>query len=147
MGFGEESRVRVRQNIMNELSHNVHLYERVFKEKEHVQEVLTALNFFTEYARFDNWFLLPYMGYLVASMYNVAFITLGTQMSLTFLPLNSAVPESPKSICMGLVNRNHFVQVFFGARRPLPLVASSWTDYHRLIVNGWLRAYETGLIS
>ncbi|KAL8473840.1 hypothetical protein ACS0TY_030627 [Phlomoides rotata] len=71
------------------------------------------------------------MRYLVASTYNVVFITLDTQLSLTFLPLKSVVPESPKSICTGLVNRNHFVQVFFGAGRLLPPVASSWTDYHQ----------------
>ncbi|KAL8487372.1 hypothetical protein ACS0TY_023886 [Phlomoides rotata] len=147
MGFGEESWVRVRQDLMNELTHNLHLYQRAFRENDRVKEVLDALNCFTEFAPFENWFLLPYMGYLVASAYNVAFITLDTQLSLTFLPLKSVVPERPRSICMGIVNRNHFVQVLFGAGRPLPPIASSWTDHHHPIADGWLRAFETSQIS
>lgn len=147
MGFGEESWVRVRQDLMNELTHNLHLYQCVFRENGRVKEVMDALNCFTEFAPFENWFLLPYMGDLVASKYNVALIILDTQLSLTFLPLKSAVSERPKSICMGMVNRNHFVQVLFGVGRPLPPVASSWRDHHRPIADGWFRAYETGQIS
>ncbi|KAL8477281.1 hypothetical protein ACS0TY_029536 [Phlomoides rotata] len=62
---------RVRQDLMNELGHNIPLYEDAFRMKERVQEVLEALNCFTKTAGLDNWFLLPYMGYLVASTYNV----------------------------------------------------------------------------
>ncbi|KAL8501661.1 hypothetical protein ACS0TY_020968 [Phlomoides rotata] len=86
MGFGEDGCSRVQQDLMNELVHNIHLYELVFKENDRVKEVLGALYCFTESARFKNWFLLPYMGYLVASAYNVAFITLESRLSLTFLP-------------------------------------------------------------
>lgn len=111
MGFGEDSWARVRQDLMNELTHHILLYEGVFGENDRVGEILDSLNCFTESAPLGNWFQLPYMGYLVASTYNVAFITLSTQISLTFLPLSSAVPKHPRSICMGMVNDNHFIQV------------------------------------
>ncbi|KAL8478177.1 hypothetical protein ACS0TY_030168 [Phlomoides rotata] len=147
MGFSEDDWPRVRQDLMNELGHNIPLYEDVFRMKERVQEVLEALNCFTETAGLDNWFLLPYMGYLVAAAYNVALIVLDPRLSLTFLPLRKAVPEQPRSICMALVNDNHFVHVSLGAGHPLTPVDTSWLTYHRAIANGWLTAYEVGQIN
>ncbi|KAL8474204.1 hypothetical protein ACS0TY_030864 [Phlomoides rotata] len=146
MGFSEDDWPRVRQDLMNELGHNIPLYEDVFRMKERVQEVLETLNCFTETAGLDNWFLLPYMGYLVAAAYNVALIVLDPRLSLTFLPLMKAVPEQPRSICMALVNDNHFVHVSLGVGHPLTPVDTSWLTYHRAIANGWLTAYEVGQI-
>ncbi|KAL8520604.1 hypothetical protein ACS0TY_011224 [Phlomoides rotata] len=81
----------------------------VFMQEERVGEVLKSLNCFTKTARYKHWFTLPYMGFLVSLAYNVAFITLSNDISLTFLPLHSAPPERPRSICMGMVNNNHFI--------------------------------------
>ncbi|KAL8482904.1 hypothetical protein ACS0TY_025808 [Phlomoides rotata] len=103
MGFGEDNWVQVRQDLMNELSRNLKLYAGVFLQEEKVGEVLESLNCFMESARYIHWFTLPYMGFLVSSAYNVAFITLSNDISLTFLPLHSAPPERPRSICMGML--------------------------------------------
>ncbi|KAL8539393.1 hypothetical protein ACS0TY_001134 [Phlomoides rotata] len=82
------------------------------------------------------------MGYLVSTTYNVAFIVLDPQLSLTFLPLMKVVLEQPRSICIALVNDNHFVQVSLGAGHPLPPVDTSWLTYHREIANGRLTTFE-----
>ncbi|KAL8463713.1 hypothetical protein ACS0TY_034384 [Phlomoides rotata] len=124
MGFGEDDWARVRQDLMNELGKNPTLV-----------------------GRYKHWFTLPYIGFLVASVYNVAFITLSRDMSLTFLPMHSALPTSPKSICMGMVNNNHFVQVYLATDRPMPLVASSWTTHHKRPADGWGLAYGNRQIS
>ncbi|KAL8526154.1 hypothetical protein ACS0TY_015397 [Phlomoides rotata] len=87
------------------------------------------------------------MGYLVAAAYNVAFITLDPRLSLTFLPLRKVVPKQPRSVCMALVNDNHFIHVSLGAGHPLSPVDTSWLTYHQAIANGWLIAYETGQIN
>ncbi|KAL8511447.1 hypothetical protein ACS0TY_018014 [Phlomoides rotata] len=87
------------------------------------------------------------MGFLVASAYNVAFTTLSRDMSLTFLPMHSALPANPRSICMGMVNNNHFVQVYLAADRHMPPVASSWTTHHKRAANGWGLAYGNRQIS
>ncbi|KAL8470304.1 hypothetical protein ACS0TY_032958 [Phlomoides rotata] len=135
MGFGEDDWPRVRQDLMNELGKNLTLYAGVFLQEERVSEVLESLNCFTESSRYKYWFTLPYMCFLVAS-YNVAFITLSRDMSLTFLPMHSALPVNPRSICMGMVNNNHFIQVYLAANRPMPPVASSWTTYHKRAADG-----------
>ncbi|KAL8554884.1 hypothetical protein ACS0TY_002892 [Phlomoides rotata] len=132
---------------MNELGKNPTLYAGVFLQEECVSEVLESLNCFIESARYKHWFTLPYMGFLVASAYNVAFITLSRDMSLTFLPMHSALPANPRSICMGMVNNNHFVQVYLAADRPMPPVASSWMTYHKRAANGWMFAYGNRQIS
>ncbi|KAL8491440.1 hypothetical protein ACS0TY_023169 [Phlomoides rotata] len=147
MGFGEDNWAQVRHDLMTELSHHMQLYRRSFLEDDRVGEILESLNCFTETAPFNNWFQLPYMGYLVASTYNVAFITLSTQMSLTFLPLTSTLPERPRSICMGMVNNNHFIQVLLAARSPMPPIVSSWKKHHNRVADEWEQAYDNHQIS
>ncbi|KAL8519299.1 hypothetical protein ACS0TY_010296 [Phlomoides rotata] len=111
MGFGEDNWARVRHDLMAELSRNMNLYARVFLQEERVGEVLESLNYFTETTRLKHWFTLPYIGFLVASVYNVAFITLSSDISLTFLPMHFTPPKRSRSICMRLVNNNHFIHV------------------------------------
>ncbi|KAL8462490.1 hypothetical protein ACS0TY_033499 [Phlomoides rotata] len=111
MGFGEDNWVCVRQDLMAELSRNLKLYVGVFLREERISEVLESLNCFTESAHYKHWFTLPYLGFLVASVYNVAFITLSRDMLLTFLPMHSIFPSNSRSFCMGMVNNNHFVQI------------------------------------
>ncbi|KAL8557593.1 hypothetical protein ACS0TY_004878 [Phlomoides rotata] len=147
MGFGEDNWVRVRQDLMNELSRNLSLYAGVFLQEEKVGEVLESLNCFTESARYKHWFTLPYMGYLVSSAYNVAFITFSNEISLTFLPLHSAPPERPRSICMGMVNNNHFIHVFLSDERHMPPITLSWRTHHKRVADDWGLAYDNRRIN
>ncbi|KAL8474342.1 hypothetical protein ACS0TY_030981 [Phlomoides rotata] len=124
MGFGEDDWPRVRQDLMNELGKNPTLVSP-----------LQALVHFAVH------------GFSWASTYNVAFITISRDMSLTFLPMHSTFPVNPRSICMGMVNNNHFVQVYLVADRPMPPVASSWTTYHKRVADGWGLAYGNHQIS
>lgn len=54
MEFGEKNWARICQNLMNELSHHVHLYTGAFIENGRVQVVLDALNCFTKYEPYKN---------------------------------------------------------------------------------------------
>ncbi|KAL8527767.1 hypothetical protein ACS0TY_005566 [Phlomoides rotata] len=87
------------------------------------------------------------MGVLVSSTYNVAFITLSNDISLTFLPLHSAPPERLRSICMGMVNNNHFIQVFLSDERRMPPIAFSWRTHHKRVADDWGLAYENHRIN
>ncbi|KAL8457636.1 hypothetical protein ACS0TY_035485 [Phlomoides rotata] len=105
----------------------------VFKEDDRVMDILNALNCFTETAQYKHWFHLPYMGYLVASTYNVAFITLSNAVSLTFLPLRSAVPER-KIHLYGHGEQQPFYPgipiVLLAVGRALPPITASWNEHH-----------------
>ncbi|KAL8483604.1 hypothetical protein ACS0TY_026333 [Phlomoides rotata] len=128
VGFPQESWGRVRGELYHELSKNCELYERVFIEKKRVDKILEALNWYDETAPKKKWFMLPEMGHLTASYYNVALITLSSAQSLTFLPIRSSIPNDvvPKVICIAFVNDNHFIQVHLKDGHPLPPVVLQW---------------------
>lgn len=115
MGFGEDGWRQVRRDMLNELMTHKDLYDGLYWENGRYMELLQRLDFFEDsIAGVDKWMTLPDMGHIIASCYNVVFISLSSHMCLTFLPLRS-VPEpsvSRKSVAIGFVNGNHFVQVF-----------------------------------
>ena len=111
LGYTEDSWGRVRGELFYELSSNHELYSAVFMRHDHVGKILNSINYYNERAPEEHWFCLPEMGYLVASAYNVALVCLDRRMSLTYLPLRTAVPCTPKLICIGFVNNNHFIEV------------------------------------
>ena len=59
------------------------------------------------------WMVMPDMGYLITSHYNVVFILLSLHQCLTFLPLRTeaVLQTARRSISVGFVNNNHFVVV------------------------------------
>lgn len=114
MGFGEDSWSRVRYDLLYELRQNIALYDKIFLEHGRVAKVEDKLNYFENLAPKKYWMCLPEMGHLIATVYNVALVTLSTQSNSTFLPLKTSVPQDPKIICIALVvinRQGHFVQV------------------------------------
>ena len=64
----------------------------------------------------DKWMDIMEMGYVIASRYNVIFVSLSQQQRMTFFPLRSQPPTDssvPRIICIGHVFDNHFVQVYW----------------------------------
>lgn len=116
--FGnEDSWSRVRCDILNELSKNPDLWSRCFMERDRINVVEKTVSCFTDYAPVGNWFVLPDLGHMIATIYNVIFVALGGRFPATFLPLRSQVPSEPKCICISLVKMgrskclNHFIRV------------------------------------
>ena len=111
LDFWEDLYSRVRCDLSHHLGMHQAFYKHVFVEKRGVKDTLKALHCFEPVAPYSNWFTLPDMGHLVASTYNVALVVFSPEMSLTYLPLQTGIPASPKVICMSLINQSHFVQV------------------------------------
>ncbi|KAL8534876.1 hypothetical protein ACS0TY_010779 [Phlomoides rotata] len=111
VGYSQDSWSRVRCELTRELLTNLELYDKVFMEKDWVDKVLDVLNCYDDYAEKKHWFTLPDMGYLVASAYDLALISLSPQLSLTFLPLKTEAPTNPIVISIAFVNQNHFIHV------------------------------------
>jgi len=62
----------------------------------------------------DKWMDITDMGYVIASRYNVTFVSLSQQQSMTFFPLRTQPPPDSsmhRIICIDHVYNNHFVQV------------------------------------
>ena len=114
MGFGIDGWKQVRKDMLNELISNRPLYDWMFCEIGHYKELLNILDYFEDSsAGIDKLMTLPDMGHIIASCYNVIFISLSSNICLTFLPLRSMhEPLSlHKTIAIGFVNGNHFVEV------------------------------------
>ena len=111
LGFGENAWARVRRDLLEELTNFEEEYKVIFVETEAVNQMKYRLNCFEETAFSSHWMDMPEMGYLVASRYNVAVVSLSPTACFTLLPLRTAVVEPPKCICIGFVNQNHFIQV------------------------------------
>ena len=88
------------------------LYNRVFVEDGRVDYAIDVLDCFTPIAAYRHWFCLPEMGHLIATVYNVAMVVLSPALSMTYLPLRTGPSTEPKIICIGLINANHFIEVF-----------------------------------
>ena len=57
--------------------------------------------------------VMPEIGYLISSHYNVVLLLLSMHQSLTFLPLRTEPipPAARRNIAIGFVNNNHFIEV------------------------------------
>ena len=98
--------------MWHELTTRRDLYERVFLEGGRVDAVLASLNSpEVSPVQEEHWFSLPDMPHIVATIWNVAFVVLTPQVSVTYLPLLSSPTSVIRVICMALVNNNHFISV------------------------------------
>ncbi|KAL7236169.1 hypothetical protein ACSBR1_019437 [Camellia fascicularis] len=144
MGFGEDGWLRVRNDLLKELRTHLDHYKSLFLGQEKVDELITTLDYFKSNPGYDHWMIMPDMGHLISSSYNVVLFHMSSQQCLTFLPLRT-IPmpvASRKEICIGFVNNNHFVQVFLVHGHPVPPIATNWRRYHLPTAAGWETAYS-----
>ncbi|CAL5186690.1 unnamed protein product [Lathyrus oleraceus] len=84
------------------------------------------------------------MGYPIACMYNVIFISLSKRLNITFFPLSLASPmyaSRHKIIVVSFVNDNHWVQVKLKPDSPLPPVTYRWRQNCTEDAKTWESAY------
>ncbi|XP_050875849.1 uncharacterized protein LOC127079505 [Lathyrus oleraceus] len=123
-GWNEESWHLIQMHLDIEVYQHHQLYFNLFYET--VPEVRSAflVDGFGVHGR-EKWMMIPDMGYLIASIYNVIPLSLSTNLDITFFPL-VIVPcissSSHKMIALGFVNNNHWVQVKLKPNCPLPPV-------------------------
>ncbi|KAL5194330.1 hypothetical protein HKD37_20G056426 [Glycine soja] len=101
--MGEDSWLLVRNHLLKELGKFSH-------------EMSLLVNGLTK-VTMDKWMDITDMGYVIASRYNVTFVSLSQQQSMTFFPLRTQPPPDSsmhRIICIDHVYNNHFVQHCYG---------------------------------
>ncbi|XP_057452663.1 uncharacterized protein LOC130744502 [Lotus japonicus] len=90
----------------------------------------------------DKWMHLPKMGYLIATRFQVVFISISLDSSYTYLPLRGGAPplEHPV-IVVGHVT-NHFVQLKLVSVHPMPPIALQWPYNAVPPATEWCSPYE-----
>ena len=114
IGIGQENWYSVRQSMINELRQNVAQYMKVYQTDQRYQQVLQGLTVApNEFVLIDKWLSIPDIGHLVASAYNVVFVTIYKKGCTTFFPHFGPVPHplEHKFVTLLHVNENHWVQV------------------------------------
>ena len=112
LGQGQESWFLVCQDLIQELQTWHSVYVQLFGLEERLLELITSLYIECGTVPYEKWMTIPDMGYNIASWYNVVLIHLTRLQSWTFFPLRDPMLAKPRLISIGLVNGNHFVQVY-----------------------------------
>ncbi|MCH85802.1 protein FAR1-RELATED SEQUENCE 5 [Trifolium medium] len=86
----------------------------------------------------DKWMMMPDMGFFIAQKYNSAVVLLtGNGWSETYFSLEGAPPYKEKLMCIGWVNENHFMQLYFSPDSPLPPPSKMWLKDHLPSADKW----------
>ena len=75
-------------------------------------ELITSLYVEHGLVPYEKWMTISDMGYAITSRYNVVLVHLSRMQSWTFCPLRGPVLAKPHPISIGLINGNHFVQIY-----------------------------------
>ncbi|XP_058202868.1 uncharacterized protein LOC131317327 [Rhododendron vialii] len=88
--------------------------------------------------------IMPEMGHIIASIFQVMVVFLSNHQCLTFLPLQypPLPPESRRLIAIGHVNGDHFVTVHLRPNSPIPPIARNWYIHHYSFADGWDTQYS-----
>ncbi|KAJ4715725.1 Ethylene-responsive transcription factor [Melia azedarach] len=146
MGLGEDGWLQVRKDLLNELNSNLDNYSLLYGTdgtNDRVKELIHALSYFESDPSCDQWMIMPDMGHLIASTYDVVLFHISLPRCLTFLPLRS-VPmpiDSRKHIAIGGKDKSHFVEVFLSPDHPVPPIATSWYKFRRSCAKEWETMY------
>ncbi|KAL5153710.1 hypothetical protein HKD37_19G053209 [Glycine soja] len=119
------------------------LHYKLF-EGTHVPDIVSTSGKAAASVTMDKWMDITDMGYVIASKYNVIFVSLSQQQSMTLFPLRSQPPADSlvhRIICISHVYDNHFVQVYLKDRCPLPPVALLWPSNCHPQTKQWQTPY------
>ncbi|XP_058211675.1 uncharacterized protein LOC131323853 [Rhododendron vialii] len=137
LGHDEEDWINIRKILVMELDQYFSLYEGMCGEKELAKELCHKLNYSGSPAPKDRWIIMPEMGHLIESVFQVVLVFLSNHQCLTFLPLQypPLPPESRSLIVLRHVNGNHFVMVYLRPNSPIPPIARNWYIHHYPFAN------------
>ncbi|KAK8918713.1 hypothetical protein KSP39_PZI021107 [Platanthera zijinensis] len=128
--------LQVRNDLSRELQQKDILYDAIFGTTRRI-ELQNSLDCTTTPAPLDKWMTMPDMGLIIASCYNIAVVHFSMFQSFTFLPLHSPPPAVRRTLFMGFIHGNHFVQLKIKDDCPLPPTFSIWRRYHEEIAEQW----------
>ncbi|KAH1205615.1 hypothetical protein GmHk_16G046280 [Glycine max] len=115
LGMGENSWSLVRNHLLKELGKWSDDYIKLFGGTDRFKELRRSLLVDgLSMVIMDKWMNIIEMRYVIVSRYNIIFVSLSLQQSMTFFPLRSQPPTDfsvHRIICISHVYGNHFVQV------------------------------------
>ena len=115
LGKNEDAWPQIRVDLIRELQSCREEYVQLFGSDERVTDLLQSLYVDNIHGvSLDKWMVMPDMGYIIATKYNVVFIHLSALGWMTFFPLRGRPPLSLSNhriISIGFVHNCHFVQV------------------------------------
>ncbi|XP_057432483.1 uncharacterized protein LOC130725254 [Lotus japonicus] len=144
MGKGEQNWKQVRQDMIKELTLRQGVYHGMYGTDKHYEKVLQALHLApNEFATEEKWLFVPDLSHIVATMYQVVFVTLSNRGGSTYFPLTGPVlhPSEHQIICLLLVNNNHWVKMLISTDFPLPTVNPQWIYHCTVEARGWQLPY------
>ncbi|KAH1189455.1 hypothetical protein GmHk_20G057217 [Glycine max] len=116
LGMGQDSWSVVCNHLLKELAKFSEDYIKLFGGTDRFEKLRMSLlvDGLTKVTT-DKWMDITDMGHVIASRYNVIVVCLSKQQSTTFFPLRSQPLENSslhRTICIGHVYDNHFVEVY-----------------------------------
>ncbi|KAF9590977.1 hypothetical protein IFM89_000522 [Coptis chinensis] len=126
----------VRQDWRAELAFYKEEHTKVFGSEENSNTLMDILNTFDSPCSREKWFLLPNIGFLITSRYQVVLVSISSVFCHTFVPLRTPPPSKPKVIAIGHVNGNHFVSMKLQVGCSIPEPVLFWKKYHHPAADG-----------
>ncbi|XP_057432143.1 uncharacterized protein LOC130724892 [Lotus japonicus] len=95
-----------------------------------------------EIATIDKWLSMLDIGHIIATLYQILFVTLSAK-GLHIPSLNGPVPHPSEYqiVCLLLVNNNHWVKAQMSSDFPLSLINPQWRYHCTVEARGWERPY------
>ncbi|XP_038680966.1 uncharacterized protein LOC119981898 [Tripterygium wilfordii] len=127
-GWGDDGWQIVRKDLANELCMNGGQYDKLLAPFMADQKI---------------WMIMPYMGNVVATCYNVVATLISQEHCLTFFPLRDPLPLDYKQGIMvfGYINDSHFIIMELAQDSPIPPVSKMWTDHYHTNARGCTIVY------
>ena len=90
------------------------------------------------------WIVMPEMGILTASRFNVILHVLSMSGSVTYLEFRSQPPSLSQHVLIELVHvdRNHYIKVVLNGKYPMPTPTHHWTRYRLEEASTWIISYQ-----
>ncbi|XP_071689097.1 uncharacterized protein [Rutidosis leptorrhynchoides] len=143
LGRHEDCWPQIRSELLEEIRMHHATYVDMFGEVE-LKRIYNVINLpLNTPATSQYWMILPIMGFLIASRYNVVLLFLSNLADTTCLPLWSSPPvvQSHYVCVIARVHGNHFVKVDLAGDYPVPPTHPQW-NYYKYDAE-WERPYKT----
>ncbi|XP_038708159.1 uncharacterized protein LOC120003298 [Tripterygium wilfordii] len=144
-GWDNDGWKLVRNDLANELHIYGQQYDKLLSPFSSTAELLSSVECYAEMADAKNWIVMPYMGNVISTCYNVVVLLISQEQCVTFFPLRDPMPLEYKEGIMvfGYINDSHFIRMELEPDSPIPPVSNMWSDHHHINASGWLEMFAS----
>ncbi|GAA0138516.1 hypothetical protein LIER_00247 [Lithospermum erythrorhizon] len=128
--WGDEDRwLEVRKECYRELNHRKDLYNRIFGNLSSVDDILNKIEWEGTNAPIDKWMTLPELGHIIATTYNIIFVSYGIHGGYTFLSIiiDDDIESPKRTLVIGFIHQvRHFIALRMCDENDYPLPGVAW---------------------